>query len=111
MRPSVARRVSVVAPRENRYLVFDGALFHGVVPGRTQEEAERVTLLVNWWDQRLSDADRHESSNAELGLRDDMTPLAGGRRVRDGAVVCSRAVVLGGCQTTLLNEAWQHSWT
>jgi hypothetical protein len=65
--PAPERRV-VLAPKQNRYLVFDGALFHGVLPARTGEPAERVTLLINWWDRPLSNASDLQVSTEELGI-------------------------------------------
>lgn len=60
----LARRGWLVLPKENRYLLFDGRLLHGVVPGRgvagggdgecthglwREEPARRVTLMVAFW--------------------------------------------------------------
>jgi hypothetical protein len=37
-----------VPPRPGRFAMFDGALLHGVLPGRP-DRWPRVTMLVNWW--------------------------------------------------------------
>lgn len=50
-----AARTSVV-PEENRYAIFAGDLFHGVIAPKSMEEGvksqDRITLLVSWWHQR-----------------------------------------------------------
>jgi hypothetical protein len=57
---SLARRGWLMLPAENRYLLFDGRLLHGVVPGRggvggSQQmvaeggEPRRVSLMVAFW--------------------------------------------------------------
>lgn len=60
-RPAAAGELQVIAPRRNRYAVFDGGLFHGVLdargraPGRKLAGARgrmRVTLVVNFWERR-----------------------------------------------------------
>jgi hypothetical protein len=89
----MARRRFVVSPRENRYLVFDGAVLHGVLPAVTGEDAERITLLVNWWDRPLSDAARRETSSEALGLARDATLVAAGtcRPSRSAVRLCVAA--------------------
>jgi hypothetical protein len=56
-----ARRLATVKPRANRYAVFDGDLFHGVLdargrtPGRRLPGPQgrlRITLVVNFWERR-----------------------------------------------------------
>jgi hypothetical protein len=60
-RPARARELHVIAPRRNRYAVFDGALFHGILDAKGGAPARklpgprgrlRVTLVVNFWDRR-----------------------------------------------------------
>lgn len=58
----LARRGWLVMPSENRYLLFDGKLLHGVVPGRgvaatPDGSGRRVSLMVAYWqsiEQRSS---------------------------------------------------------
>lgn len=59
--PARARELHAVAPRRNRYAIFDGALFHGVLDARGRVPGAklsgprgrlRVTLVVNFWDRR-----------------------------------------------------------
>ncbi|WP_224247785.1 hypothetical protein [Hyalangium gracile] len=65
--PSLAPRklddLTLVAPRPNRFVVFDGTLTHGVLdannqipdgrlPGRTRQ---RRTIALNWWTRRPTD--------------------------------------------------------
>ena len=51
---------ALVFPEENRFVMFDGSLLHGVVPrissARTEPgaTAERITLMVGFWDKRVS---------------------------------------------------------
>jgi hypothetical protein len=37
-----------VHPRPGRFVMFPGALLHGVLPGRP-DRWPRVTMLINWW--------------------------------------------------------------
>jgi hypothetical protein len=78
-RPSQASALEVIEPRRNRYVVFPGNLFHGVLdeeggaPRRRTSRAPRgrirLTLVVNFWKRRPTEV-----------------PLfgAGGRPVRRG---------------------------
>jgi hypothetical protein len=56
-----ATRLATVKPRANRYAVFDGDLFHGVLNARGRTPGRRltgppgrlrVTLVVNFWKRR-----------------------------------------------------------
>jgi hypothetical protein len=56
-----ATRLATVKPRANRYAVFDGDLFHGVLDARGRTPGKRlpgppgrlrVTLVVNFWERR-----------------------------------------------------------
>jgi len=56
--PPAADQLEVIVPRRNRYAVFDGALFHGVLDARGRTPRRklpgppgrlRVTLVVNFW--------------------------------------------------------------
>lgn len=53
--PREPRQMRFVPPGENRYAVFPGHLYHGVI-GRMwrpeDDEHLRVTMAVNWWTQR-----------------------------------------------------------
>lgn len=60
-RPAEARRLETAAPAPNRYAIFRGDRFHGVLdergrtPGRPRPGPRgvlRVTLVVNYWDHR-----------------------------------------------------------
>lgn len=62
-RPRVPGALQAVAPAPNRYVVFDGRLFHGVLdakgstPGRKLAGPRgrlRLTLVVNFWTRRPS---------------------------------------------------------
>lgn len=55
--------LTLVAPRPNRLVVFDGTLTHGVLDARNQipdgklpgSSRERRTLVMNWWAARPTD--------------------------------------------------------
>lgn len=61
-RPAAPAQALVCAPAENRMLLFDGRLLHGVLhrPGGPAAGLRR-TLLINWWAERppgVADAPR-----------------------------------------------------
>ncbi|KAG9407674.1 hypothetical protein AC1031_002392 [Aphanomyces cochlioides] len=52
---SLGRHGWMVHPKENRFIVFNGKVLHGVVPGRgepktTHPSPRRVTFMVAFWD-------------------------------------------------------------
>jgi len=53
--PEVATEAAWSFPEENKFLLFNGTLLHGVVPGSatgtggTGQGIERITFLVNFW--------------------------------------------------------------
>jgi len=58
-----ATRLATVKPRANRFAVFGGDLFHGVLDARGRTPVRRlagprgrlrVTLVVNFWERRPS---------------------------------------------------------
>jgi hypothetical protein len=80
--PRRAGELRAIAPRRNRYAVFEGGLFHGVldargrVPGRKLAGPLgrlRVTLVVNFWDRRPTRVRRWRDGRAYRAL-------AGGRQ-------------------------------
>ena len=77
-RPRLAGALETVAPRSNRYAVFDGGLFHGVLdargrtPGRSLPGPRgrmRITLVVNFWRRRPTGVPRWGESRAYRALR------------------------------------------
>jgi len=83
-RPAAAGALQAVAPRRNRYAVFDGRLFHGVLDARGRAPGRklpgprgrlRITLVVNFWDRRPSRVPRWREARAYRAL-------APGRRER-----------------------------
>jgi hypothetical protein len=65
--PSEPRKMRFVSPGENRYAVFPGHLYHGVIGRMWRPEAEeclRVTLAVNWWTERPLAPYLRDSSDA-----------------------------------------------
>ena len=76
--PAQATALETVAPAPNRYAVFDGSLFHGVldagghVPGRPLPGPPgrlRRTLVVNYWAARPSGVPAWAESRAYRALR------------------------------------------
>jgi hypothetical protein len=65
-----ATRLQAVKPRRNRYAIFAGDLFHGVV-GANGPVARRVriTLVVNFWERRPTDVPTWWESRAYRALR------------------------------------------
>lgn len=65
--PREPRKMRFVPPGENRYAVFPGHLYHGVI-GRMwrpeEDECLRVSLAVNWWTERPSAPYLRDSSEA-----------------------------------------------
>ena len=74
LQPSV---LQAVAPRRNRYAIFDGRLFHGVLDARGRTPGARlaaprgrlrVTLVVNFWTRRPTAVPRWRDGHAYLAL-------------------------------------------
>jgi hypothetical protein len=75
--PADPRTLQTVAPRRNRYAVFDGALFHGVLDARSRTPGRslpgprgrlRVTLVVNFWETRPAGVPEWRNSRLYRGL-------------------------------------------
>jgi hypothetical protein len=74
-----ATRLQAVKPRRNRYALFDGDLLHGVLDARGHTPGPRalpgprgrlrITLVVNFWQQRPSDVPAWDESRAYRALR------------------------------------------
>jgi hypothetical protein len=71
--PPVPGALRAVKPRRNRYAVFDGRLFHGVLDARGRTPGRplpgprgrlRVTLVVNFWARRPTGVPRWAESRA-----------------------------------------------
>lgn len=76
--PPQPTRMEAIVPKPNRYALFDGELFHGVldanghVPGRPLETPPgrmRRTLVINYWAARPSDVPTWAESQAYRVLR------------------------------------------
>ena len=76
--PEEPTRMEAVEPKANRYALFDGKLFHGVldrnghVPGRPlggPQGRMRRTLVINYWGARPSDVPTWGESRAYEVLR------------------------------------------
>jgi hypothetical protein len=76
--PEQPTRMEAVEPRPNRYALFEGKLFHGVldanghVPGRPLKVPQgrmRRTLVINYWGARPSEVPEWGESRAYRVLR------------------------------------------
>ena len=85
--PAQPGELAVVKPARNRYALFDGALFHGVLDARGQTPGRplpgprgrlRVTLVVNYWAERPSGVPTWRESGRYRALSGQPT-LAPGR--------------------------------
>jgi hypothetical protein len=81
--PAVAGELQVVPPRPNRYAVFDGALFHGVLDARGRTPGRkvpgprgrlRITLVVNFWDRRPAGVPRWRDARVYRALAAGRAP-------------------------------------
>jgi len=71
--PKQPKEMRFVRPRMNRYVVFPGQLYHGVI-GRMWRPAEqrrtlRIALAVNWWYERPKAAYLRDSRECLTALR------------------------------------------
>jgi hypothetical protein len=75
--PARATALQAIPPRRNRYAIFDGGLFHGVLDaqGRTPGAKRageggrlRVTLVVNFWARRPTGVPRWRDSRRYRAL-------------------------------------------
>lgn len=73
-----ATRLETVKPRPNRYAVFRGDLFHGVLDARGRTPRGplpgprgrlRITLVINYWRRRPTDVPAWSESRAYRALR------------------------------------------
>jgi hypothetical protein len=92
-RPRSPGALQTVAPAPNRYVVFDGRLFHGVLdaagrtPGRKLAGARgqlRVTLVVNFWERRPTGVPEWRRSRAYRALAPESQRSRAHRRVASG---------------------------
>lgn len=79
MGSGLAEKAWSVLPAVNRYLLFDGRLLHGVVPGRGGIDADagarRTTLMVAFWDK--IEPRREGTGAAQLFPYDALGPSSG----------------------------------
>ncbi|MCA1826029.1 MAG: 2OG-Fe(II) oxygenase [Myxococcales bacterium] len=61
-----ADRLETVKPRRNRYAIFRGNLFHGVLAG--PRGRLRITLVVNFWARRPTEVPTWSESGVYRGL-------------------------------------------
>lgn len=85
--PREPRQMRFVPPDDNRYAVFPGHLYHGVI-GRLwrpeQDECLRVTLAINWWTERPTAPYLRDSSEAVQVF--ELPPAGAARSSPRGAV-------------------------
>jgi len=77
-RPAQASDMIAVAPKRNRYTIFEGDLFHGVLDANGRVPARplpgppgrlRLTFVVNYWERRPTDVPTWSESRAYPSLR------------------------------------------
>jgi len=70
--PRQPKQMLFIQPRENRYAVFSGHLYHGVI-GRMWRPPERtvlrITMAVNWWHERPTAAYLRDSRDCLTAFR------------------------------------------
>jgi hypothetical protein len=79
-RPSLAPRnldLTLVAPRPNRYVLFEGTLTHGVLDAENQVPTGRLpgprsrlrrTIAINWWRSRPTDVPTYREAGVYPAL-------------------------------------------
>lgn len=50
--PEVPKEAELIFPERNKYLLFNGELLHGVIPGEDAPGTKRVTFLINYWSAK-----------------------------------------------------------
>ena len=83
LEPRAPASVCACGVRENRFLVFDGDRWHGVLRNEDGFRGQRVTVLVNWWTSRPAGArtlprrfvDEKSPRVAELGAMTRVEPV------------------------------------
>jgi len=69
-RPAQASEMIAIAPKRNRYAIFPGDLFHGVLDARGRPPGRlRLTLVVNYWEKRPTGVPMWSESRAYPALR------------------------------------------
>ena len=70
--PKQPKEMLFIRPRENRYTVFPGHLYHGVI-GRmwrpARETKLRIAMAVNWWHEKPKAAYLRESRECAAAFR------------------------------------------
>ncbi|CAL50119.1 unnamed product [Ostreococcus tauri] len=56
LEPTTPSVVCACGVKKNRFFVFDGDRWHGVLHDASEFRGQRVTLLVNWWTSRPAGA-------------------------------------------------------
>ena len=76
--PAQASDLIAVAPKRNRYTIFSGDLFHGVLDARGRTPGKplagppgrlRLTLVINYWERRPTGVPLWSESRAYPALR------------------------------------------
>jgi hypothetical protein len=70
--PPEPKDMRFLSPKANRYAIFPGHLYHGVI-GRMwrpmKEQKLRITMAVNWWTEKPKAAYLHDSRECMTALR------------------------------------------
>ena len=83
--PQEPKDMRFVSPKANRYAVFPGHLYHGVI-GRMwrpmKDTKLRITMAVNWWTEKPTAA--YLRRLARMHDRVPVARIVGGRRATAG---------------------------
>jgi hypothetical protein len=94
--PREPRQMRFVPPGENRYAVFPGHLYHGVI-GRLwrpeRDECLRVTLAINWWTERPTAPYLRDSGDAPRVFESPAVGAAGSPPSGAAALQASEAAI------------------
>ena len=75
--PIVPQQGYFIYPKKNRYMIFAGDLQHGVCgtcnyylmnDKKRKNDKKRITLLVNWWDQKPEEPNTRPLRNGEMKI-------------------------------------------
>jgi hypothetical protein len=77
--PRIPNEAALCSPSANRLLVFDGNLYHGVL--KESGDAQRLTLLVNFWRRKPEQAVKNKPSSAALAAHTHVGPSVSHRRL------------------------------
>jgi len=63
----LAKNGWLVFPEENRFVMFDGSVLHGVIPGQSfvsEPQKRRITFMIAFWKEIVAHPDPNEIPGA-----------------------------------------------